>query len=134
MSRSTFLAARLGSSDLGLETSRVRRVVPASEWDGPPAVDLSLLTFGEAEEQTAVHIILVETSSGERALATSRPLVVRQCEHDEPVSLPPEIWPTDSLSPFSGLLCQPGQPPLLILAHRALDHARRIPVASGDPS
>lgn len=132
MSRSSFLAARTAERDIGLESSVVSRVVPAHEWAGTVAVDLELLSFGHASEDTAVHIIVVKSGTGERAIATSRPLVLRDCPSADVHPLPAELWALEFTPAVSRVHCADNMPPLLILDPQALAHDQAIPVLSGD--
>jgi hypothetical protein len=132
MTRSTFLVARAHGHDVGLETGVVARVVPAAEWAGVPTVDLELVSTGEAAEDTAVHVIVVNTATGERAFATARPLTLRDCPSSTLCDLPSELWPQGTRPVVSRVACEEGQPPLLILDVAAIGHDQPVPVLSGD--
>ena len=118
--RSTYLAARTGRLDVGIDALCIRRVVPREGWDGPEPIDLDLLLQEPAAEGTPATVLVLEGGDDACIVSTAHPLIVRELSPTRLCELPSALWQGVPAAAFLRIVREPGEPPLFVLNHRAL--------------
>jgi hypothetical protein len=126
----TYLAARTGNLDVGIDAHCIDRVLPRSEWDGPEPIDLDLLIEGRASDPATATVLVLDCGGTLCAISTGHPLVVRELAATRLFELPSVLWPGLPSAAFLRLAREPDAPPLLILNHRGVSRGSE----SGPPA
>ncbi len=112
----SFFAVRTPGLDLGLDASRVLRVLSGTDWDGPGAVDVVSLLEATPSIENLRRVLVLSGPLGTCAVSTDRELCLRTCPDKDLFPLPDLLWSAPTQPLLTSVAMLPDQPPLIVLS------------------
>lgn len=111
-----FFAIRTPGLDLGIDATRVLRVISGKDWDGPDAINVLSLLESTTSVENLRRVLVLSGPLGTYAVSTDLELCLRTCPEPELSPLPDLLWPGPAQPLLTSVAVLPDQPPLVVLS------------------